>query len=421
MSGTKRPAASLTDAEAASFVRTRTGERKFIGGAAMARLNANRRPPSAAAATLTTTTKRKTATRILRPDEVQKSKQTVPTGLPSFETFFAGLLRSEATEYLPVGNPRGGGKLPTDGGQGTTLNTICQRLSLPTPVQPLASSYSTIRDHFSSRAALVMEEARYAIAEGVRGLKEDLDRRRVASASVGKNSGNRIRNKNGSRNLESPPASDSGTMVLKLTGVEHKERSGHSILTFLKEGGPFTRDQTQALRHGTVLACHDRRLAPNVSNSILACVIPQSREDMATLQSFAVMVYKTIKKSSGGVWDLTPITSLLSEQRKFEACTSQMMAPVSFIFPLLGGKEASHVKFHEDENGDTYAVDARRRDGADGGNDDDDDSDSDSDCQLLEVETLENAFVLPRLNAMQETAARSFLGAKKDTITLIQG
>jgi hypothetical protein len=393
----------LTDSEATSFVTTKSGERKFIGGAAMARLNANRRPLAS--------NKKSSATRILRPDEIQKSMQSIPSGLSSFETFFAALLRSVVSEYLPH-IERCGKRTATNR---QTLETICHRLSLPPPVKPLASCYSSIKDHFSHRGVLVLEEARFAIEEGLRRTKQDFSQRRSSCLSNGAKRGARKFDRNQNGYVMSSITSHGGNMVLKLTGVEVKERSGHSILTFLKESGPFTRDEMQSLRHGTVFACHDRVLEPNIANSVLGCVVPQSREDMVTIHSFAIMIFKRIKKSSVGVWDLTPIASLLSEQRKFDACMGQIAKPVSFIFPLLGTKEASHVKFHEDENGKTYAVDVESHDDAFSGND------SDSDCQLLEFGGQENAFVLPRLNEMQEKAAKSFLSAKKDTITLIQG
>lgn len=369
----------------------------------MARLNAKRRPLA---------TNKKAATRILRPDEVQKSMQCIPSGLSSFETFFACLLRSEVTEYLPV-IERGGKRAISSR---KVLETICQRLSLPAPIKPVASCYPNIKDHFSHRAALVLEEARFTIEDGLRRIKQDSMQFRSSSFS----NGEKGRGQKPGWRLDADATSlittsNGSTMVLRLTGIELKERSGHSILTFLKETGPFTRDEMQSLRHGTVFVCHDRGLAPNVTNSILGCVIPQSREDMTNMHSFAIMIFKRVKKSSQEIWDLTPIASLLSEQRMFDACIGQISKPVSFVFPLLGMKEASHVKFHEDDDGNTYEVSAESHDDAPSGNDDD------SDCQVLEFGGQENAFVLPTLNEMQEKAARSYLSAKKDTITLIQG
>jgi hypothetical protein len=331
--------------------------------------------------------KKKKARRILRPDEKQKSKETIPVGLPAFERFYAGLLRSEASDFL--------------GERLGLWKTICNRLALPVPTGPLPSCYNTQQAHFSNRAALVIEEARQAIADGLLRLREDI-----------KNDGSgRKRNyQHPSRNSslrQSYQHQSAISMEASITRVEHK-LSGHSILTFSKEFASFTKDEILSLRQGTVFSCLDRMTTHSIENILLGVVLPQNREEMINSNSFAVLIFRKIKKEKKGKWKLTPILSLLSEQRKFEACMTQMEKPVPFLLPLLGRKRSAHIRSVEN----TY-VNAEQSDQVD--------ADSCNDCEVLEFVDLDSTFQIPRLNEMQEKAATAFLKSKSDTISLVQG
>mmetsp|Transcript_54700 Transcript_54700/g.59327 ORF Transcript_54700/g.59327 Transcript_54700/m.59327 type:complete len:350 (+) Transcript_54700:294-1343(+) len=336
--------------------------------------------------------KKKKASRILRPNEKQKSKETIPLRLNIFERFFASLLRSEASEYL--------------GQSKEVWKTICDRLSLPVPSNPLPSWYSNQKDHFTNRAALVIEEARQSISDGLRLLKDDfkITERRDERCLKSKNKNARL----GPFNLSSTD--------LSITRVEHKGKSGHSILTFSKQHAPLTRDELLSLRHGTVLACLDQNLTAALGNVILGTVIPQRREEIVSSNTFVVMVFKKIKKKiDGNKWKLTPISSLLSELRKFEACCILSENPVPFLLPLLGRKKPTHIRCIKDNIGDTKELNTQEK------SLEEDYTDSSSDCEELEIVNLEATFQIPRLNEMQEKAASAFLGSKSDTITLVQG
>ena len=163
--------------------------------------------------------KKKKARRILRPDEKQKSQEIIAVGLPAFERFYAGLLRSEAIEFLC--DKKG------------LWQTICKRLRLPTPTKPLLSSYSTQQAHFSNRASLVIEEARQALSDNLRELKAG-------------------RNSNYQRSALFPPRNGRThqsllSLDLSIIRVEHKA-SGHSILPFSKKFAPFTKDEIMHFR-----------------------------------------------------------------------------------------------------------------------------------------------------------------------------
>ena len=126
---------------------------------------------------------------------------------------------------------------------------------------------------------------------------------------------------------------------------------------------------------------------------------------MIKSNSFAVMIFRKIKKTNDGIWKLTPIISLLSEQRKFEACLTQIDTPVPFLLPLLGMKRSDYQQSLHGQ-----------REESDGGDEDDN-----SDCEVLEFVDLESTFQIPRLNKVQEKAATAFLKSKSDTMSLVQG
>lgn len=366
--------------ESSAFVRTKDGQRKFIGGGAMARLNAKRHQRTVTAR----------GNRLLNPLEREQARQTIPGGLPPFERFFAGLLRSEARDFLEA-NRKGGTE---------TWKTICQRLSLPVPNGPLPPSYNGQRDHFAYRAALVMEEARFSVAEGVRSLEKWLHgsaKRKHPSSSPSTRTSN----------------SNAAILGLFITGIQYKEKTGHSTLTFTKKTD-LTRDEIQSLRHGTVLSLCNQERQSTVDNVLLACVLPQSREDIVQLKSFSVMVFKKASISTTGLWDVVPIASLLTEQRMFEACQNFFTGfkSIPFLFPLLGGKGPSHLRFQEDDDGEMYAVQAENGHQA---HLEEEKQEGNSSKSLQEI------FRVPPLNETQEKAARSFLGAEEDTITLVQG
>jgi Cdc6-like AAA superfamily ATPase len=353
------------------YVRTSKGD-KFVGGAAVARSNAVRKGRG---------------NRILRPGEKQRSEQLVPRGLSPFEHFFAGLLKGEASEFL----------------QNDTLgtwNSICKRLRLPFPQGPLKHYYNDQKQHFFYRASLIIEECRYAISQGLRGMQ----RRSLEEAKHTKNQNQRQQSRHQRRNA--PP---SNTMILSLTGVESREKTGHCTLTFVKErGGPFTLDEVQNLRQGTIFACVSENLAPTVANSVLGSILASNREAMINSKSFSVMVYKPVSKSQESIWRLTPVASLLPEQRKFEACVNNNTANIPFLLPLLGGKKPTHIKFSEQDNGNLVSVKVEHEENPNN--------------SLFSQEEMEgSAFHLPTLNRTQEKAAATFLNSEPKTITLIQG
>ncbi|KAL3920442.1 MAG: hypothetical protein SGILL_003261 [Bacillariaceae sp.] len=195
-------------------------------------------------------------------------------------------------------------------------------------------------------------------------------------------------------------------MEVTLRSVDIQEKTGHSILVMEKVC--LSKAEIYSLKYGNVFACVRSRDSATVEGVLLAAVMPQSREEMEKSNSFALMVFKPVAKATKETWRLTSLASLLSEQRKFDACVELIRKPFPILSPVLGKKRATHLRFHEDEEGKTVAVEAE-------------DVESDSDCEILEVIDVESAFHLPRLNHSQEAAAKAFLASSPGEITLIQG
>jgi hypothetical protein len=263
-----------------SYVRTENGGMKFIGGAAMARRKATAKPKG---------------NRILRPGEKENQKKGLPAGLSPFERFFAGLLRSETSEF--TGKPR------------EAWTTICKRMGLPTPSKPLAASYDSQKVHFAYRAALVLEEARYAVAAGVMKMQKRME------VEAKRNSNNSHRNKKNNHRKDR----NSNAMIMTLEAAELKGKTGHSSLCFEKGKAPFTPDEVASLRQGTVFACLNQSLASNVANMYLGCILPASRDDMIKSHSFSVIIFREIKAAPGSVVSSWSILTLRN--------CDQMMCP----------------------------------------------------------------------------------------------
>ena len=311
MSSRKGQSGRRKGSEKHGYVKTKDGL-KFIGGAAAVRSAAMRKGRG---------------NRILRPGEIEKAQQLVSGGLSPFERFFAGLLKGEATDFLNEGGT-------------ATWNSICNRLRLPFPHEPLKHYYGDQKQHFLYRASLVMEEARYAVAEGLKTLqRQSIDEERFKKSQSNRNR-QRQRQGNGPQ---------SNTMLLSLTGVEIREKHGYYTLTFAKDGGSFSTEEIQNLRQGQIFACVSQNLAPTVANSVLGCVLASNRDAMIESNSFSVVVFKAVSKSQESTWRVTPVASLLTEQRKFEACVNNNTHNIPFLLPLLGGKKPTHIKFTEED------------------------------------------------------------------------
>ena len=350
-------------------------------------------------------------TRILRPDEKLASRISIH--LPPFERFFAGLLRSPPSEFVTTTNESySSASYSHSKSSKHCWKTICQRLQLPFPPLTTETNQTNIPSyvacpklHFGIRAALVMEEARFALANGLSRTLRKINNKNSSSSSNNNND-------------------DDDVFCVDLVGCQTRDKSkaSSSVLTFSNTNGkkrPFTPDQIQTLRKGTVMACIPAGGATTVSlNTIrLGVVLSTNRDETIRSQTFSIMVFQSLthknfrnqslgKTSSSSsqqwpkqhpnetrvCWRLIPIASLLTEQRQFEACTSPSVISAPFLYSLLGGTRTTAPPAPEEskvmDNQDT---------------------------------PLSKLFHLPQLNTTQEKAAMSFLNSKPNTITLVQG
>jgi len=299
-------------------------KQKFIGGAAMARAKARGK-------------------RIMRPDEQQKQQSAIPARWSAWERFFAALLRSSPKDDYP-----------------NALPIICKRLGLTVPLTKIPSVCSNYRTHMEFRAALVMEEARFAICQGLRSKKK---------------------------------------LLVDLTHVEERER--RPIVWHFSRRQKFAPFELQFLKHGTVVLLHRGDLRT------WGVVQPSSRDSLLNQQMFSVMTFDSMigtpKPSEG--WQLIPVAWLLTEQRKFEACTTLLKSRLPFANALVGGKTSTHIRF------DTV-----------------DDSTPEPTTSTTPYgrgpeswKSVHKDFSLKTLNQTQDKAASTFLTSEQNTITLVQG
>lgn len=360
-------------------VRTATGERKFIGGAEKARRVARQKGIGGS------------GNRIMRPDEKQRLSQRIPVRLNPFERFFAGLLRSATQDFCSSKENDNNDML---------WRTICQRLGLPVPDGPLPAVYPDGKQHFYYRAALVVEEARHAVAEGVAKLDRKYKHQKSGNTNNSRQQHQRHRHDH-----------DTGTLRAKLQSSEQNERTGHTVLVFVSETS-FTPKQIDVLRPGTIFALTPLSPGrhPSISFSSLASILPSSRDDMINERKLGVMIFSGHAPKNISQWELTPLTNLITQQRMYEACTSKDTTKVPFLHPLLGGRASTHTRFDEGPDGETTEI---LRENGECHNLQEDD--------IVPGSVIQKVFNVPTLNTTQEKAARSYLGAEANTITLVQG
>lgn len=192
----------------------------FVGGAQRARLQAQKRS--------------KKGTRILRPHEREQLQQqqqdfVFPRKVNVFERFFGALLRSSA---IDVWQSQASIIAAT-----VLWETQCRRVGLTTLTQPLQASYDRPETHFSLRAALVLEEARNALAQPLCQLWKTTQTRK----------------------------SSNGIMV---TVHYHEPAQFHTKITFRKQL-PFTKEELFHIRPGSVFECQPVRMR---DQSVSSCV-----------------------------------------------------------------------------------------------------------------------------------------------------
>ena len=211
------------------------------------------------------------------------------------------------------------------------------------PTVPLPPTYRMERAHvhFLSRATLVMEEARCTIAQSL--------------ASIWNKT-------NGDTKGDDRGHNDKRTFVVNAVNAEKKTQwTGHVKVTFVQFlFNPLSQEQMNQIRFATVFQWLSEDDHPSLENVILGFVTnatlkPGFRDcesgegDHVTVppqvQRFSMYWFRNIPDKIEDImktrWILTPVSTLISEPRSFEALTRSSVLSVPFLFDLLGhrGKE----------------------------------------------------------------------------------
>jgi hypothetical protein len=217
----------------------------------------------------------------------------LPEKLGSFERFYGALLRSPLESYRNDDTSE----------QKKNLATICQRIGLQAPTKPLRSLYSTSLEHFQIRAALVLEEARATIGQGLQFT--------TTEATTTKASG----------------------FVVAVRAVKIRD-SGHTALTVQRTGGgDFSKFELSLLCVGSVLL---------VNEEVLACVLNSTQEMLLRDKTFTILDFQTDNTMFhvGMTLQVNPLQRclLVSTYRQFAAMTDPQLLQLPFLETLLGTK-----------------------------------------------------------------------------------
>jgi primosomal protein N' len=185
------------------------------------------------------------------------------------------------------------------------------------------------------------------------------------------------------------------------------------------------------------------------SGSVLASIVPQFQHDSSQAPNVTLMVYQSDAlppkldqhlDDASILWTISPIGSLISHVRQFEACTRA--TKVAFLPSILCPKQSTHVRFHDSDDDD----------------DDDDDEDKPEEpendfsannpnntpisgspsasptttlttldqtpnepCEKTPRVVVTPTTLFSKLNATQQKAAKRFLESDESTLTLVQG
>ena len=272
-----------------------------------------------------------------------------------WQKFHAAFLQSAPTEYIDETN----GKQFKDDESYHLWETICKRLGTTALKAPIQSTYEDRDCHFDVRASLVLEESRQAIADG----------------------------------LEDWINNPSKVPSLQIEIVESKRFPSYAERSLLKHKKmEINRRNEPKLRPSTILACVKQGDSPTLSNARLVAVIPSQSYDPHS-NHFRIMdcTYRH-EDNNNMTWNCFEIAGLLTEHRKFEACT----IPESRRVPFIRALQLGHQKDQIGEGAHTEKSIQTRDDKG-------------------------SIIGTNRLNDLQEKAASDFLSSDPGAVTVIQG
>jgi hypothetical protein len=378
----------------------------FIGGAEAARRKARQ--------------KRRQPTLIQRPGQAHPRATTtsnkppseptleLPLKMNTFERFFAALLRSPVSDFVQSA------AINDNAAAAASLalwKTICRRVGLVPPTQPLSSCYRhDYVAHFGLRAALVLEEARHAIAASL--LRMPMT---TTTTSLSNDAG---RNKKSRGGGPQKPGSSCSVPTFAMTKhlVEPSNSHGHVRVTFVKSSPQkFTTAELYHIRPGAVVQC-------TVGTMVrLGVICNANRDQVMASQCIHCLFFQSDDWHPDTHGTVSIVTQLVTQLRCFEAMTlAHPEKTIGFLHALVGIKHAVHTRFSEDpEDGPLVGKGHTEITHV-----------TPSDLATVATVTpralspcLESTpqFDIPSLNATQHDAAQAYLQSAPHTITLVQG
>lgn len=263
------------------------------------------------------------------------------------------------------------------------MYSICELAGVNLPAR-LPLTYKNGGDYYDMQTSLVLEESRYKLAEA---LEDNL-------AKPG-------------RDFHSARGHAASKMELVDMEAPKKKKVGFTLQFKVKSQGRgrhFTMEELLSMKPGSVFEVSYTKAgnftpAPNetVQLTMLACITPSKYELNATQKSvisLTVFPKEQLYLRQGTTWTIKYVTTLISEQRQFEACIKQPHVP--FLNTLLGWQTKK-----EETDARADAVDTVNFHRA--------------------SPILEKQFLIPKMNIMQEKTAIKFLKSPSSSITLVQG
>ncbi|GKY97201.1 hypothetical protein MPSEU_000678500 [Mayamaea pseudoterrestris] len=369
------------------YAKTAAKPNAFVGGAEKARQNARKKL-------------KQPATRIVRPDERDKlDRDVLSKNMGAMERFFCALLRSSAAEFHASASDEGKAQV--------LWEAICKRVGLAVPSAPLPASFSSMDQHYNARATLVLEEARFSIAQSLQRY---------------------FGNRNKTPGAISPIV------------CHYAQANQHQITKLdFQSSRPFTKEQLFHIRPGGLFLLQARDGNKLMQDALLGVILSNNRGQVETKHMFSLHVHDSLRLPTPldqSVWSITPLCTLVSESRCF--CAMIAPAPVKFNALLIGGSRnqlqtPTHVRF--DENGENVLKDSQMNSNMTQPTQNVSDKTGATAIAApkggqLSMDTFlkpssdsqrDVMFKLPPLNPTQQKAATSFLDSKEGHIQIIQG
>jgi len=216
---------------------------------------------------------------IKRPGDAERANdaELLPTNMNPMERFFGALLRSSPADFA---------QSTLNSGEARKLwEAICRRVGLSVPTTKLPLTYTSLPEYQRPRAALVLEEARHALA------------------TAPKRKG-------------------------FLVQIHTVEPAGNLHYRLACKGlTKFSSDQLKELRPGSVFSLKD-------TEEVWGVVLKGNRDRIIKRNMFELLVCTNVVTEQS-VWTVCSLCSLVTDYRCFEAVTSELVSP--FLPTLFNG------------------------------------------------------------------------------------